>query len=91
MIRKLLKYDIRALYKVILFISVTAVVAAVVGGLGLNQMILLGDVDHDSYEGYEFAMTVSGCTFFFSVVAIIAVSVAITVLVFSRFYKNLYS
>ncbi len=93
MIRKLLKYDIRALYKVIFFVSVAAIVSSVLGGFALRYLDYYNSEyqEFDMTDAEQFAMSVANFTFFVSVLAVIATVVVITVLVFSRFYKNLYT
>ena len=91
MIRKLLKYDILSLYKVICFISVAPIIASVVGGFALRY---LNSTDFEtvySSDTAAFAENVASFTYFISILAIIAAMVSMTIFIFARFYKNLYT
>lgn len=91
MIGKLLKYDLRSLYKVIFFISSAAIVSSVIGGFALRHLNCYKSQYEYLTEAERIGMSIANFIFVVSVLALIATMLVITVLVFLRFYKNLYT
>lgn len=86
MLRRLLKYDLRATYKLSLTLLVAAIASSFVGSLCLYY--IRSRVQSDEFELLDMAVNI---TTFISIIAVIIALAMIPVTVFTRFYKNLYT
>ncbi len=84
MLRKTLKYDLGAVYKIWLILSATVLVLSVVGGLSIRDLVMTGD------EGNPFMLfSIMGTIVtFFSICAYVLI---IQLLVLFRFYQNFFT
>ncbi len=87
MLRKLLKYDLKSLFKYWWFAAAAGIAISVSGGFGLN--VLTNNTYERELPAVIYAF--SAMILFFSILALSFVTLASTVLIFIRFYKNLFS
>ena len=90
MLNTLLKYDLRATRRLNILLLISAVISSLVGSGGINLCIAF--ISPDNVDSFGIFLAVAGLLIFFAAVfmAIAAISV-IMILVFYRFYKNLYT
>ena len=86
MFSRLLKYDIKAVLKIAIIISLSAIGASLLGGAALRTYFTLS-----GEEDTRLLRSLLIVVFVLSIFAVLATSVVISVLVFVRFYKNLYT
>lgn len=86
MFSKLLKHDLRAVRKTALIISLSAIGASLVGGAALRAYFEMPKTDD-----MEFIRSLFMIAFTVSVFAVFATGIVISIFVFVRFYKNLYT
>ena len=86
MLLKLLKYDIKAIWKIALLVSIASVGAGLIGGAGFRVFYegATGTAESPFYIVGFFA-------FLMSFFAIAAANAVISIFVFMRFYKNLFT
>ncbi|MBQ7363657.1 MAG: hypothetical protein IJW48_04300 [Clostridia bacterium] len=84
MLRKTLKYDLGAVYKIWLILSATVLVLSVVGGLSIRDLVMTGD------EGNPF-MLFSIMGILVTIFSLCAYVLIIELLVLFRFYQNFFT
>ena len=85
MFGKLLKHDFKAVFKGSLPLILAALAAAVIGGLSINFMTNANTRDNDILEALIALST------FLSYLVVISAPIGIQIIVFSHFYKNLFT
>ena len=85
MFGKLLKHDFKAVLKGSLPIAIAAIVASVIGGLSINFMVSASSGDNELLEAL-----ISVATFLYYIV-VISAPLGIQILIYSHFYKNLFT
>lgn len=88
MLRKLLKYDMAAVWKSALAISIASLISAVTGGVALVLTELTNDLETPLGKMLH---TVSGIVVVLSFMTMIFACAAIGIIVLERFYKNLFT
>ena len=86
MLRKMLKYDMRAFRRVAIALTIVSLLAAALGGAAMSISEL-----YDNIEGYELITSSAGLLGIFCVISIIVVTVVLSFMPFVRFYKNLFT
>ena len=85
MLRKLIKYDFSALYKITLIMMAVAILSGLFGGLCFRGINFIDE------ETSVFLVLVSALGFFFSLVLIVVSLIVVFVFIFIRFYKHLFT
>lgn len=85
MLRKLLKYDMQSIWKIFLFLAGTVLLLSPLGGLAIRFMI------QNESETLILLSVFSGFFLFINVMAIMAFSVIIAIMLYVRFYKNFFT
>ncbi len=85
MLRKLLKYDLRAIFKYWWVAAISTLAVSVVGGVSLN--ILLRSVT----EANAFVILLAYFGFLISILGLSAFMIASAIFIYLRFYKNFFS
>ena len=96
MLGKLLKYDIKALWKMMLPLILSVLGTSVVGTIALRVIVEMSNspVNHSNSMNNPFSglfMLSLGMLVFVAVMALIAFDVIATVFILYRYYKNLFT
>lgn len=86
MLRKTLKYDLNAIYKIWLILSVTVMVISLVGGLSLRDLVISDGTQHfDPYDIF------SGMGVVVTVFTLSAYVILVWIFVLVRYYQNFFT